>query len=266
MTQMKLDKHLKQADPQGNASAYHFCMIIYQHCRNIPITVYIKNKANENKFLKWYEEHKVTSTEETPEPSRWSQVKDPAESVEAEPQENRLEDPLGLKPTIHTEIVTTSSLLGKSKTKLITRNSILQKLDQLDITSANFKASVFMSQVHQNASTADLQLGLKTLRDKIKAVDGELKSLIAKNANIFADCNHFYEVLGEMVETQTRESSARKAEDLLQALETRERSLLSPMLQRKSEVERLRMLIGLTQRFSYLFKLPTLMQTYLSHV
>lgn len=268
MTQMKLDKHLKAADPQGNASAYHFCMVIYQNCRNIPVTVYIKNKTNENKFLKWYEEHKVTSTEEAQEPSRWSQVRDPAEPVEptADPQESRLEDPLGLKPTIHTEIVTTSTFLGKSKTKLITRNSILQKLDQLDITSPNFKASVFMSQVHQTASSTELQQGLKTLRDKIKSVDGELKSLIAKNANVFADCNHFYEVLAEMVETQTQESSAHKAEELLQALEARERSLLSPMLQRKTEVERLRMLIALTQRFSYLFKLPTLMQTYLSHV
>jgi hypothetical protein len=210
----------------------------------------------------------VTSTEEAQEPSRWSQVRDPAEPVEptADPQESRLEDPLGLKPTIHTEIVTTSTFLGKSKTKLITRNSILQKLDQLDITSPNFKATVFMSQVHQTASSPELQQGLKTLRDKIKSVDGELKSLIAKNANVFADCNHFYEVLADMVETQTQESSAHKAEELLQALEARERSLLSPMLQRKTEVERLRMLIALTQRFSYLFKLPTLMQTYLSHV
>lgn len=268
LTQMKLDKHLKHADPQSNASAYHFCMALYQHCRNIPVSVYIKNKANENKFMKWYEEHKVVYTEESAEPSRWSQVKEglDAEDTKAEQAENRLEDPLGLKPTIHTEIVTTSTFLGKSKTKVVTRNSILQRLDQLDISSPNFKPSVFMSQVHQTATSAELMQGLKTLREKMKATDAELKTLIAKNANVFADCNHFYEVLNEVVTREIEQASARRAEDMLQSLERKEKDLLAPMLQRTVEVERLRVLIGLTQRFSYLFKLPTLMQTYLSHV
>ena len=269
LTQMKLDKHIKHADPQSNASAYHFCMVIYQSCRNIPISVYIKNKTNENKFLKWYDEHKTNPTEEVQqEPNRWSQVNDAVDSEEesARTPVNRLEDPLGLKPSIHTEVVVTSNFLGKTKTKTRTRNSILMKLDQLDITSPDFKPTVFLSQVHQSTSPADLQIGLRTLREKCKQVDMELKALIAKNANVFADCNHFYEVIGDMIERQVTEKDAMHAQRLLGQIEITEQNLLSPMLKKKTEIERLRSLIGLTQRFSYLFKLPTLMQTYLSHV
>ena len=41
--------------------------------------------------------------------------------------------------------------------------------------------------------------------------------------------------------------------------------MINPLMGQKSEIEKMNKLIALTNRFSYLFKLPTTMQSYLAH-
>jgi hypothetical protein len=232
LQQMKLDKHFKEAEQTRIPAAYIFCNYIKTLKPNIPLDFYITRKAYREKFVAWSSE--APPSQPGAEPTRWSQVYD-----------FKNPDPLGVKTSV--------DLNAYSKGT---------QLDYLDIKSHQFKPSLFIKRVHSTTSAEELKKGLQNLLKAYNESAGNFSALIKTNAGVFSECNALLDDVRRDMEGLQKEgglvTGARKSLSNLVELEN---SILNPILEKKRDVERIRNIIKLTQKYSYLFKLPGLLES-----
>lgn len=139
-------------------------------------------------------------------------------------------------------------------------------LDLVDIKSPLFKANVFLSKVHGNTTIPDLRKGLDYLRKSFDDRQVQFSSMIGQHSKVFGECRSLLdEMRDKLVRAQLSSGAAASSHEALKIAENSENDALTPLLKQKAEMDRVKKLIYLSNKFSYLFKLPALLQTHQTH-
>ncbi|CAG9310709.1 unnamed protein product [Blepharisma stoltei] len=240
LQQMKFDKHFKHAESTKNKGIYVVCKSLKKIKPSVPVDVYITSKTYRDKFLSWLTQNKDEENKIEDEPSRWSQV--PKEKIDDKP------DPLGIKSNISIP------------------NQGTMSLDLVDIKSPLFKPAVFLSKVHGNTTIPELRRGLENLKKGFNDRQAQFSAMIGEHSKVYGECRSLLdEMRDKLVKVQLSSGSAMNAHEALQLAEKSENYALTPLLKQKAEMERVKKLIYLSNKFSYLFKLPSMLQTHQAH-
>ena len=137
-------------------------------------------------------------------------------------------------------------------------------LDQIDIKSVHFKPQTFIERAHSNLTQQDLSKAMDNLKKTAISKQNAMAKTISENSIIFGETRSFFDELKQTVANQLIEGPAIIAHNSLFKCETSENSYLSPLLKQRAEMERIKKLIQLTAKYSYLFKLPNILQSHLS--
>jgi len=234
LKQMKIDKHFKAAESSRKEDIFYLCMRIKQVKPALPVEAYITRQVYQERFLKWLEK-KEPSTKTEEEPERWSQWVEP-----------EVQDHLGIYPVLST---------GKA----------LISTEQLDIKSGNFKPLLFLNKFHSKTSISDLRQGLQNLKKTLEEKKTNYHQLVTENSEVFGECHNMLEDLKTNLAQQELQGNAAKAHEALKNAAEVENSMLNPLVKQKAEMERVKRLIHLSNKYSYLFKLPNLLQSYLAN-
>ena len=228
--QMKLDKHFKSAETSKNYAVYLLCLRITRVKPSITPEVMINRKNFRDKFIEWAKAQKGDTGE-----------------VQQQVKPKSIADILGLKPYI-----------------AIPANVSAMLLDQLDIKSQQFRPQVFIAKAHGTLIPSDISRSIENLRKTASAKQIVMGKIITENTIIFGETRSFFDALKVNIAVQVSEGPAYSAHMLLSKCEATEGTYLSPLLKQRAEMERIKRLIQLTSKYSYLFKLPNTLQSHLS--
>lgn len=226
---MKLDKHFKSAESSKNFAVYYLCYRISTVKPAISAEVMISRKNFRDKFIVWAKAQKEVKIE-----------------MEAKEKPKSIGDILGLKPYI-----------------TIPANMSAMILNQMDVKSQYFKPQVFVGKGHGNMTGNDIAKGLENLRKTFAVKQIAMGKTITENSIIFGETRGFFDELKQDIALQLTEGNAFKAHETLSACEATENFYLSPLLKQRAEMERVKRLLQLTSKYSYLFKLPNTLQSHL---
>lgn len=229
---MKIDKHFKAADSSKSFAIYILCFKINRVKPTITAEILISRKNFRDRFLGWASKQKDEALDKL---------------MEFKEKPKSITDILGIKPYI-TIPGTVSAIV----------------IDQLDISSSHFKAAIYIEKGHGIINPADFPKALENLRKIHSMKQNAMAKTISENSIIFGETRGFFEDLKGNISLQLTTGPAFQAQKILYDSETSESSYLSPLLKQRAEMERIKRLIQLTSKYSYLFKLPNTLQAHLS--
>jgi hypothetical protein len=204
---------------------------------------------------------KKRATNDSKEPRTWAEVKQFEEADDANNEEalvtehdiaqlSELEDPLGLKKQGY------KTLIGTIKRK--------QYQETLDMTREDFKPSVFVAKIYQNASLEDLLLEKQALQKKVYSRQEQLKLLVREHFHRFVQCKDTIDELFTQMKNdlQTNEESQTfiKLEGTIRELKAKAKEIFDPLIERQKEIDSIRNALTILKRFQFLFNLPDIMR------
>lgn len=129
----------------------------------------------------------------------------------------------------------------------------------VDPSLESFDAEAFLSRVHKDLASDQLQTALDNVNQATKDVEVQMKNLIELNFNQFMGCktsiDSIYNLLVEEAPDTEDSHIGRLEKSILHAQSTAV-EVFGPMLERQKEAESIRRVLGILKRFSFLFKMP----------
>ncbi|XP_073393332.1 exocyst complex component SEC5B isoform X2 [Physcomitrium patens] len=133
--------------------------------------------------------------------------------------------------------------------------------------SEKFDPKFFLSHVHQNTLAADLERAEEGLNQDLKQRNNELKKLVKENFDCFISCKNTIDDIHsklQQIESSTEGGGTQHLSNSIKQVEDAANHAFSPLLERQAQVERIRSVQGMLQRFRTLFNLPSIIRTYIS--
>ncbi|CAA7400277.1 unnamed protein product [Spirodela intermedia] len=126
--------------------------------------------------------------------------------------------------------------------------------------SENFDARVFLSRVHKDTSSADLESGALTLKTDLKGRTQQRKQLVKENFDCFVSCKTTIDDIESKLRQIEEDPEGSGTTHLCTAIQNT--SLLAnrafqPLFERQVQAEKIRSVQGMLQRFRTLFNLPS---------
>lgn len=168
-------------------------------------------------------------------------------------------DPLGL------------GIIDNRTLKLITESSDdspMNNKDHLDSTlreklmyfSENFDAKLFLSRIHQETSAADLEAGALALKTDFKSRTQQRKQLVKDNFDCFVSCKTTIDDIEsklKRIEEDPEGSGTTHLFNIIQGVSVQANRAFQSLFERQAQVEKIRTVQGMLQRFRTLFNLPS---------
>ncbi|GAY39798.1 hypothetical protein CUMW_047210 [Citrus unshiu] len=168
-------------------------------------------------------------------------------------------DPLGLgiidNKTLR--LITDSSGSTPKSDRDNVDNSLREKLMYF---SDSFNAKLFLSRVHQNTSSADLEAGALALKTDLKGRTQQRKQLVKDNFDCFVSCKTTIDDIEsklKRIEEDPEGSGTAHLFKLMQGVSSQANRAFEPLFERQAQAEKIRSVQGMLQRFRTLFNLPS---------
>jgi hypothetical protein len=127
----------------------------------------------------------------------------------------------------------------------------------LDTASEDFSPSLLLKERYATSTFHGLQNGLLNLKSSVEDQTDSLRTLVDENLGLFLRCHSSVQ---DVSSSYGGRMDIAKIEEKLSLVQTRAHRLLQPLLQRREKAERIRSVLGLLNRFRFLFELPTVLQ------
>ena len=153
-----------------------------------------------------------------------------------------------------------SSLVSPRKAKRMAARKLKGTLDPTD---EKFDAVMYLVKVHTNTPIEDLQRGKARLEQKVTSRQKQLEFLVKDNFARFMICKDAVDDIYLTISGQKLNNSA-KIVDLatgsFKDLLNRSRGVFSPLLDRQTEIDRIKSVLGILKRSQFIFNLPRRMR------
>ncbi|KAF7811742.1 exocyst complex component SEC5A-like isoform X1 [Senna tora] len=168
-------------------------------------------------------------------------------------------DPLGLgiidNRTLRliTDSLDDSSLNSKDHLDGILREKLMY-------FSENFDAKLFLSRIHQETSSADLEAGALALKTDFKSRTQQRKQLVKDNFDCFVSCKTTIDDIEsklKRIEEDPEGSGTAHLFNIIQEVSGQANRAFHSLLERQAQAEKIRTVQGMLQRFRTLFNLPS---------
>jgi hypothetical protein len=227
---MKIEKHFKYAESSKSFAIYFLCLRITKAKPALTVDILIPRKNFKDKFTFWAKNQK---NEENVQ--------------ESKEKPKNIQDILGIKPFL-----------------TLPANISAIFVEQIDLKSPGFKANFFLARLHGTVNPLDLPRAKENLRRMMNEKQNMMAKTITDNSIIFGETRGFFEEFKKNIAFQISEGPGILAKKALEECENRENFSLAPLLKQRAEMERMKKLINLTNKYSYLFKIPNTLQAHLS--
>ncbi|KAH7568055.1 hypothetical protein JRO89_XS07G0224500 [Xanthoceras sorbifolium] len=168
-------------------------------------------------------------------------------------------DPLGLGiiDNRSLRLITETSGNSPKSDKDYPDSALREKLMYL---SEKFDAKLFLSRVHQDTSSADLEAGALGLKTDLKGRTQQRKQLVKDNFDCFVSCKTTIDDIEsklKRIEDDPEGSGTSHLFNLMQGVNSRASLAFEPLFERQAQTEKIRSVQGMLQRFRTLFNLPS---------
>ncbi|KAJ9166804.1 hypothetical protein P3X46_021502 [Hevea brasiliensis] len=168
-------------------------------------------------------------------------------------------DPLGLGiiDNRSLRLITESSESSPKSDKEFLDNSLREKLLYL---SEKFDAKLFLSRIHQDTSSADLEAGALALKTDLRGRNLQRKQLVKDNFDCFVSCKTTIDDIEsklKRIEEDPEGSGTSHLFNCMQGVSSLANRAFKPLFERQSQAEKIRSVQGMLQRFRTLFNLPS---------
>ncbi|XP_021809580.1 exocyst complex component SEC5A-like [Prunus avium] len=167
-------------------------------------------------------------------------------------------DPLGLgiidNKTLR--LITESSDYSPTKDDKLD-NNLREKLLYF---SEKFDAKLFISRIHQDTATADLEAGALALKSDLKGRTLQRKQLVKDNFDCFVSCKTTIDDIEsklKRIEEDPEGSGTSHLFNCMQGVSSLANRAFQPLFERQAQAEKIRSVQGMLQRFRTLFNLPS---------
>lgn len=133
----------------------------------------------------------------------------------------------------------------------------------LDPTDEKFDAIMYLVKVHTNTPIEDLQRGKARLEQKVTSRQKQLEFLVKDNFSRFMICKDAVDDIYLTISGQKLNNSAKivdLATGAFKDLLNRSRAVFSPLLERQTEIDRIKSVLGILKRSQFIFNLPRRMR------
>ncbi|KXS19960.1 hypothetical protein M427DRAFT_505045 [Gonapodya prolifera JEL478] len=175
------------------------------------------------------------------------------------------EDPLGVRDSIFP---------GRSKRKQRGSSSqdvVDKKGDQispsdprLNISSKSFQPVLFLREIHRGTAYDDLERGADHLRHSVAQWNETLKVVVKENFDRFVTAKSTIDDLYKEFRSRDMNSSVEFGMEnfgsALDTVSTRAKEVWLPLLERREQAERIRIALGMLERWKVFFNLPSSLQ------
>lgn len=130
-------------------------------------------------------------------------------------------------------------------------------------TSPNFNPKLFLTRVHQETSSADLESGALTLRSDLKGWTQQKKQLVKENFDCFVSCKTTIDDIESklrQIEEDPEGSGTAHLYKSTQKISELANRAFQPLFERQVQAEKIRSVQGMLQRFRTLFNLPSIIR------
>ncbi|KAF2297541.1 hypothetical protein GH714_025351 [Hevea brasiliensis] len=168
-------------------------------------------------------------------------------------------DPLGLGiiDNRSLRLITESSESSPKSDKEFLDNSLREKLLYL---SEKFDEKLFLSRIHQDTSSADLEAGALALKTDLRGRNLQRKQLVKDNFDCFVSCKTTIDDIEsklKRIEEDPEGSGTSHLFNCMQGVSSLANRAFEPLFERQSQAEKIRSVQGMLQRFRTLFNLPS---------
>ncbi|KAJ4966376.1 hypothetical protein NE237_018225 [Protea cynaroides] len=135
--------------------------------------------------------------------------------------------------------------------------------EKLMYSSEKFDAKLFLSQVHQDTSGADLEAGALTLKSDLIGHTQQRKQLVKENFNCFVSCKTTIDDIGsklKRIEEDPEGAGTAHLFNCIQNVSALANHAFEPIFERQVQAEKIRSVQGMLQRFRTLFNLPSVIR------
>lgn len=132
--------------------------------------------------------------------------------------------------------------------------------EKLNYYSDKFDARLFLSRVHQDTSSADLEAGALALKTDLKGRTQAKKQLVKENFDCFVSCKTTIDDIEsklKRIEEDSEGSGTSYLFNCIQQVNSIATRAFEPLFERQSQAEKIRSVQGMLQRFRTLFNLPS---------
>ncbi|KAJ7969694.1 Exocyst complex component SEC5 [Quillaja saponaria] len=132
--------------------------------------------------------------------------------------------------------------------------------DKLLYFSEKFDAKLFLSRIHQDTSSADLEGGALALKTDLKGRTQQRKQLVKDNFDCFVSCKTTIDDIEsklKRIEEDPEGSGTSHLFNCIQGVTLQANRALKPLFERQAQTEKIRSVQGMLQRFRTLFNLPS---------
>ncbi|KAJ9146134.1 hypothetical protein P3X46_028440 [Hevea brasiliensis] len=168
-------------------------------------------------------------------------------------------DPLGLGiiDNRSLRLITESSESSPKSDKEFLDNNLREKLLYL---SEKFDAKLFLSRVHRDTSSADLEAGALALKTDLKGRMLQRKQLVKDNFDCFVSCKTTIDDIEsklKRIEEDPEGCGTSLLFNCMQGVSSLANRAFEPLFERQAQAEKIRSVQGMLQRFRTLFNLPS---------
>lgn len=132
--------------------------------------------------------------------------------------------------------------------------------EKLDYFSEKFNAKYFLSRIHEDTSSADLEAGALALKSDLKGRTQQKKQLVKDNFDCFVSCKTTIDDIEsklKRIEEDPEGSGTLHLFDCIQGVSSLAGRAFGPLFERQAQTEKIRSVQGMLQRFRTLFNLPS---------
>ncbi|KAF2291209.1 hypothetical protein GH714_020663 [Hevea brasiliensis] len=168
-------------------------------------------------------------------------------------------DPLGLGiiDNRSLRLITESSESSPKSDKEFLDNNLREKLLYL---SEKFDAKLFLSRVHRDTSSADMEAGALALKTDLKGRTLQRKQLVKDNFDCFVSCKTTIDDIEsklKRIEEDPEGCGTSLLFNCMQGVSSLANRAFEPLFERQAQAEKIRSVQGMLQRFRTLFNLPS---------
>uniref|UniRef100_A0A2P2KS23 Exocyst complex component SEC5 n=1 Tax=Rhizophora mucronata TaxID=61149 RepID=A0A2P2KS23_RHIMU len=126
--------------------------------------------------------------------------------------------------------------------------------------SERFDAKLFLSRIHQDTSSADLERGALALKTDLQGRTQQRKQLVKDNFDCFVSCKTTIDDIEsklKRIEEDPEGSGTSHLFNCMQGVTSLANRAFEPLFERQAQAEKIRSVQGMLQRFRTLFNLPS---------
>ncbi|KAF3643604.1 Exocyst complex component SEC5B [Capsicum annuum] len=132
--------------------------------------------------------------------------------------------------------------------------------DRLNYFSEKFDSKLFLSRIHQDTTSADLEAGAVSLKTDLKGRMQQKKQLVKENFDCFVSCKTTIDDIESKlrrIEEDPEGSGTKHLYDCMQGVNSNATRAFESLFERQAQAEKIRSVQGMLQRFRTLFNLPS---------